>query len=600
MAPGESSPSAFTAARQRPTLEELAPRILFSADAAAGLLAADHFDDRAEVRSLDASPAAATQAAQSNAEQARSHELAFIDRRVPDYQALVDDLVGQNDGSRQKWAGLLATYTVNRTADTVDPGTLRWAMTQANANALVADTINFEIAGAGVHTINVLSALPTITDAVTIDGTSEPDYAGTPVVRIDGAAPGFSGIKIGAGGGGSTIKGLMITGFTIDGINVASGANNVTISDNWIGTAGTGRTGYGNNGVGNGDDGIDIAGSNATIARNVITNNHDEGITIVGSGVTGHLIQGNIIGLAPDGSTGNIIGGEADGAGNLIAFNAHNGVDVVNGTSNAIVRNSIHSNTLLGISLGAAGVAANHDGDGDTGANNLQNFPVLTRAVTNGALITITGTLNSTALTDYRIEFYANAVGDGTGYGEGQTLIGISDVPIDGSGNASFSPTFYVAVSAGSAISASVSRLDLGDSPIETSEFAQNVIATMSNTAPTLRAGTLAAVAEGTSSPAGEAVSAIFSGQFSDPDAGASFDGIAVVGNTANAGTQGTWQYSSNGGSNWFDRLRGRRCHGAGAQHLNADPLCTGGRLQRRAAGAGTSTTSTVIPSAIR
>ena len=82
----------------------------------------------------------------------------------------------------------------------------------------------------------VSTALPTINQAVIIDGLSEPDYvAGTPVVRIDGAAAGFSGISIGAGGGGSTIQGLMITGFTVDGINVASGANNVTIADNWIG-----------------------------------------------------------------------------------------------------------------------------------------------------------------------------------------------------------------------------------------------------------------------------------------------------------------------------------------------------------------------------
>ena len=27
---------------------------------------------------------------------------------------------------------------------------------------------------------------------------------------------------------------------------------------------------------------------------------------------------------------------------------------------------------------------------------------------------------------------------------------------------------------------------------------------------------------------------------------------IAIVGNTANAGTQGAWQYSSNAGTNWF------------------------------------------------
>ncbi|MGA7178783.1 MAG: DUF2341 domain-containing protein [Thiobacillaceae bacterium] len=72
------------------------------------------------------------------------------------------------------------------------------------------------------------------------------------------------------------------------------------------------------------------------------------------------------------------------------------------------------------------------------------------------------------------------------------------------------------------------------------------------NTAPTLGNGTLAAVNEDTANPAGQTVSTIFNGQFSDPDAGASFTGIAVVGNSANAGTQGTWQYSTNGGSNWF------------------------------------------------
>ena len=78
------------------------------------------------------------------------------------------------------------------------------------------------------------------------------------------------------------------------------------------------------------------------------------------------------------------------------------------------------------------------------------------------------------------------------------------------------------------------------------------VTVTAVNDAPTLGNGTLAAVAEDTASPAGQAVSTIFTGQFADIDAGASFGGIAVVGNTANAGTQGSWQYSTNGGSNWF------------------------------------------------
>ena len=183
---------------------------------------------------------------------------------------------------------------------------------------------------------------------------------------------------------------------------------------------------------------------------------------ITGSGDLGNANNGvEIFGSA----SGNLIGGESVTAGNVIAFNSQNGIGVANGTSNSIVRNSIHSNTLLGINLGS-------------GANNDQNFPVLTSAVTNGGQITITGALNSIALTNFRIEFYSNTTGDPTGYGEGQTLIGISDVTTDGFGDALFSPTFSETVSAGSAISAIVSRLDGGDGETDTSEFAQNVAAT--------------------------------------------------------------------------------------------------------------------------
>ena len=72
------------------------------------------------------------------------------------------------------------------------------------------------------------------------------------------------------------------------------------------------------------------------------------------------------------------------------------------------------------------------------------------------------------------------------------------------------------------------------------------------NEAPTLGNGTLASVPENTASPAGQTVATIFAGQFADVDSGSSFGGIAVVGNTASAGTEGVWQYSSNGGTNWF------------------------------------------------
>ena len=63
---------------------------------------------------------------------------------------------------------------------------------------------------------------------------------------------------------------------------------------------------------------------------------------------------------------------------------------------------------------------------------------------------------------------------------------------------------------------------------------------------------TLVPVNEDTASPPGQTVAAIVGGQFADVDVGGSVSGIAVIGNTANAGTEGAWQYSTNGGGNWF------------------------------------------------
>ena len=60
------------------------------------------------------------------------------------------------------------TYTVTTTAD-AGPGALRQAITDANASP-GADTIAFGIVGTGPHTITLASALPEITDAVTVDG----------------------------------------------------------------------------------------------------------------------------------------------------------------------------------------------------------------------------------------------------------------------------------------------------------------------------------------------------------------------------------------------------------------------------------------------
>jgi len=76
-------------------------------------------------------------------------------------------------------------------------------------------------------------------------------------------------------------------------------------------------------------------------------------------------------------------------ASNTIAFNAARGVFVSGGTGNAILSNSIFANTGLGIDIGDVGVTPNDTGDGDSGPNNLQNFPVLTSLTTASGATTI-------------------------------------------------------------------------------------------------------------------------------------------------------------------------------------------------------------------
>src|SRR5947208_2971374 len=92
-----------------------------------------------------------------------------------------------------------ATFTVSTLTDG-GAGSLRQAILDANA-APGADTIAFSVAG----TIQITNgSLPNITDAVTIDGTTAPGFAGSPVVEID--FHGFGGLIFGTGAANSTLR----------------------------------------------------------------------------------------------------------------------------------------------------------------------------------------------------------------------------------------------------------------------------------------------------------------------------------------------------------------------------------------------------------
>lgn len=85
------------------------------------------------------------------------------------------------------------------------------------------------------------------------------------------------------------------------------------------------------------------------------------------------------------------------------------------------------------------------------------------------------------------------------------------------------------------------------------SSVTSTVSVTAVNDAPGFSAGaTLGAVAEDTTAPAGATVAALLGANFTDPD-GNLLAGVAIAGEAANPATQGKWQYSTNGGTNWYD-----------------------------------------------
>jgi len=131
------------------------------------------------------------------------------------------------------------TFVVNANDDSDDGVcnaahcSLREAIKAANANS-GADTINFNIPGAGVHRISPVATLPAITDEVTINGYSQPGSSPNTLplsdnavllVELNGAAiPNCCqpGLKFEDDSSGSAVKGLVINGFKGSAIHVSS------------------------------------------------------------------------------------------------------------------------------------------------------------------------------------------------------------------------------------------------------------------------------------------------------------------------------------------------------------------------------------------
>jgi CSLREA domain-containing protein len=240
------------------------------------------------------------------------------------------------------------TYTVNTTSDADDGAcnathcSLREAINAANANP-GPDTINFNIPGAGARVISA-SPMPALTDAgTTVNGTSQPGYAGAPIVEVTGAgaesAPGF---RVYAAD--TTIRGLSITEWSPGGIIVEGAAvTNVVIEDNYIGLRTDGTTPLANASIG----GVGVFGgaTGTQIRDNVISANVGQGIYLAET-CPGFCIA------PPASPSGTIIENNKIGtnAGGTAALgNDGNGIKVQAATDTTILNNLVSANAVVGV-----------------------------------------------------------------------------------------------------------------------------------------------------------------------------------------------------------------------------------------------------------
>ena len=250
-------------------------------------------------------------------------------------------------------------------------------------------------------------------------------------------------------GGPVAGAGNLISGNGMDGVAIQGASNGPTgqdpllgntIQGNFIGTDATGKTSIPNLGNGvsltSGSANNTVGGTNPG-SGNLIANNKGDGV-LIDTGVN-------------DGSSGY----NNQTIANTILSNTGTGVRVKTGINNKISQNSIFGNGALGIDTDAAGENTNSNCNTDnSGANNLQNSPVLTAgtgttlisatatdpngntsefsqtaaASISGNMLSLLGNFNSKANTTYTIEFFSNTAADPSGYGQGQTYLSSASI----------------------------------------------------------------------------------------------------------------------------------------------------------------------------
>ncbi len=250
------------------------------------------------------------------------------------------------------------TFAIPTTDPNYDAATGSWTIP-----LLAGLTIDKPLSGGVQHTVFV-------------DGLSQQSQPGSatshPVIAIEPGA-GFTGTGLTLSSGGNTISGLVVEGFPVDGIDVGAGASGNTIVSNFIGTDVLGASSAGNQGAG-----ISIASSSNTISENLISGNVQEGMLITGGA---NSVLDNRIGTSADGTaavangngvditgSNNSIGGAASGAGNVLSGNTTDGV-LLSGASGVLIEGNIIGLAANGSSIlgqGGDGISLEEASSGNT------------------------------------------------------------------------------------------------------------------------------------------------------------------------------------------------------------------------------------------
>ena len=192
-------------------------------------------------------------------------------------------------------------------ADMTGACSLRAAIQESNASVGSKDTIAFNIPAPHLIVVPALpAAFPQVTDAVVIDGQTQPSYAGTPLVEIDVGGQGpFGLLVIGDDSAGTEVRGIAIysgdsgNDWAIDFDN--RGGN--VVERNFIGTDASGTTVKGRGGVAfrwhsSGDGSVSREN---TIADNVIAGT---GAAVQLDEASDNQVLRNLIGTDASGTVG--------------------------------------------------------------------------------------------------------------------------------------------------------------------------------------------------------------------------------------------------------------------------------------------------------